>query len=184
MAQRPRRQRLHGTSRRDVSAARRTGHGPGHRRFAGVCGRWRGGGGRTFPRQGQTGPRHARRRCPGLGRPPPVHVQRHRTLLQARLPQPPGSRMAAGAGRCGGKTQSRGQGRRRRLRAWRLDRDHGPGLPAVELHRVRLPRPFHRRGHATGRGRWRCRPRPLRQAFGQGLPGQRLRPDLLLRLPA
>ena len=57
-------------------------------------------------------------------------------------------------------------GRRCRLRPWRVDDPDGAGVPGLDLRRLRLPRGLDRdRAPAGGRG-WRERPRPLR-----GRPG-------------
>ena len=138
-----------------------------------------------LPRQGQAGPRHARRRRAGLGRPPPVPVQRHRAVLPAGLPRASGGRMAAGAGR-----------RRRQAEAGAKVADIGCGhgastvimaqaFPAsrfigFDYHGCRSRRPT-----AGRRGRRRRRPRCVcRRPSAKDFEGTRLRPDLLLRLPA
>ena len=49
-------------------------------------------------------------------------------------------RVAAGARRRGGQARARRQGGRRRLRPWRVDDDHGEGVPELGVRRHRLPR--------------------------------------------
>ena len=102
------------------------------RGLAGLRRRRRGRSGQHVPGQGQAGQRDARRRCAVVGRSPSVPVLRHRALLPARLSRQPGQRMAAGARRRGGPARAGRQGRRHRLRPWRVDGDHGPGLSEVD----------------------------------------------------
>ena len=121
---------------------------------------------------------------PGLARARRVAVPRHRALLPPGLRRQPGVELDPGAGWRGGQARGRRQGRRRRLRARRLDADHGAGLAALELRRLRLPRaldPARHRGRAAGRA---GRSRALRGGAGQGLPRPRLRPGGDVRLPA
>ena len=86
-------------------------------------------------------------------------------LVDAWIPALEGGRGQAGR---------RGAGRRRRLRPRRLHHPARPGLPALELRRVRLPRPLDRVGPQGGRRR-RCeRPLHLRGRGGRRLPRRRL----------
>ncbi len=74
--------------------------------------------------------------------------------------------------------------RRRRLRPRRLDDPHGPGLPELDVRRLRLPRRLDRDGAPAGtRGRRRG-PRALRGRPGAEYAGERLRPRDDVRLPA
>ena len=98
--------------------------------------------------------------------------------------RPPGRRVDSRARRRRGEARARREGRRRRLRARRLDDPHGEGLPELafvgfDYHEASIERAR----EAAERGR-RRRPRHLRGRDREGLPGHRLRPRVRLRLPA
>ena len=106
-------------------------------------------------------------------------------FFQPGLPEQSRAALAAGARRRGGEARARRQGRRCRLRLWLVDRADGAGVPEVAVRRLRLPsraRSSRRAAHAEEHGVGGQH--ALRGGHGQGVPGQRLRPRDLLRLPA
>ena len=155
--------------RRPVLAARRARH-PAHRRDQpGLRDR------RVRDRS-RLGLRHRhdrravphRRRLP-LGRPRRARPRRLRTVLPARLPQPPGQRLDPRARRRRGQARRRRADRRRRLRARRVDAAARRGLPGVDRRRLRRPRRVDRRRPQARRRRRPGRPGPLRGRLGHDL---------------
>ena len=83
------------------------------------------------------------------------------------------------------KLEAGGQGRRRRLRARRVDHPARRAVPdRSQLAGLRLPRGVHRAGAQAGRRRRGRGPDRLRDRERPGLRRQRLRPGRDLRLPA
>ena len=99
------------------------------------------------------------------------------------LPGQPGEHVASGARGVEEKLVAGGPGRRRRAAATAPRRSSWPGLPRLDVHRLRRPRGLHRRGARAGVRRRRRRPHHLRGPPRRDLAGTF---DLvvLLRLPA
>ena len=117
---------------------------------------------------------HARRRA-----------RRLRDVLPPRLPRQPRPELDPGAGRRRGEAERGRRGGRRRLRARRLDRAAGPGLPAFAVRRLGLPRRVGRAGPQARRRGGRGRPGELRSRVARRTsPGRGY--DLVddVRLPA
>ena len=93
-------------------------------------------------------------------------LRRLRAVLPARLCRQPGADLAARARRRRGEAAGRREGRRPRLRPRRLDRAARPGVPGVEVQRVRLPRAVDRAGAQARRRRRRRRPGAVRGGEG------------------
>ena len=83
-----------------------------------------------------------------------------------------------------GQAAGRGQGRRHRLRARRLDHPARAGVPELGVHRVGLPRPVDRAGAQAGGRRGGRRPGELRGRLGLVVLRVGLRPGRHVRLPA
>ena len=81
-----------------------------------------------------------------LGRAVAVPVLHRRALLPSELSHRSRAVLATGSGRRDGEAGARRDRGRRRLRARLLDRDHGQGVPALDLRRLRLPRWLDRAG--------------------------------------
>ena len=72
------------------------------------------------------------------------------------------------------KLEKGSKGRGHRMRPRGVDHNHGEGVSEVEIHRIRLPRAFHRGGQSgreEGRG---GRPRDIRGGLGEDVPRQGL----------
>ena len=163
----------------------RAGHGAGARGLAGLRGRRRGRAGQHVPRQGQAGRRHARRRRAVVGRPP----------SRACSPAPSASSGPAIAPTWSPTWLPALDGVVPRLEQGAKVADIGCGhgastvimaqaYPEVDLPRLRLSRPVDRAGAPARGGRRRRRPGAVHAGDRQEFPGQRLRPGVLLRLPA
>ncbi len=127
------------------------------------------------------------RRGRRLARARPPAVRGHRALLPPGLPRQPGR--ARGSRRSTGSRPSSSagaQGRRRRLRPRRLDPDHGRGVPAARPSSApTTTTPRSRRPAGAPRRAGVGRPgRASRSPARKDYSGRRLRPRLLLRLPA
>ncbi len=109
----------------------------------------------------------------GWNRAQRMPVLRHRAVLPHRLQAPSGTGMAACARRRRRKAQAWRQGRRCRLRSWRVDPADGGSLSELPLLRLRLSRGIDHCGARSGKG---CRPRrsrAVRRALRQDLSGRR-----------
>ena len=92
---------------------------------------------------------HDRRRL-RLARARPRRARRLRAVLPARLQREPRRGVAPRARRRGREARARRDGGRRRLRPRRLDDADGPGVPGVDVRRLRLPRGVDRTRRASG----------------------------------
>ena len=86
---------------------------------------------------------------------------------------PPRAVVAAGAGRHDGEAGARRDRGRCRLWARLLDRDHGQGVPALDLRRLRLPRRLDRAGAGACRAAWRDGQHAVRGRLRRRLPRRR-----------